>query len=332
MKRASFLVVVATIALLGFAVPANATHVSCGDTITVNTRLDSDVVCPGTAAYGLLIGANNITLHLGGFALRSPDPGGIVGVHQADIDATYSGVQIRAGRIEGFDSGVLVETTDSLAQRLTVTASTSGIDLRGDRNDALLNVVTLFEDPPGEQAGPGISISGAGAFVTRNTVGGIGTMMIAVSGDDPRVVVNTVECAPGSGDGILVDQYIDSAVVAKNTVTGCESIGFIVVPESAEFIGNGHVRRNVANGNGTGIQMVDATGLLWRNTANNNAFSGILAGPAGLTVTENTANSNGAYGIDAEPGVVDGGGNTASGNGALTGGIQCRNVSCGPSP
>jgi hypothetical protein len=331
MKCASFLVVGATVALLGFAAPANATHVSCGDTITVNTRLDSDVVCAGTGDHGLLIGADNVTLHLGGFALRSPDPGGFVGVFQADLGRTYSGVQIRGGRIEGFGSGVLIETTDSLAQRLTVTASDSGIELRGDRNSALLNDVTMTEATVGDGGGgPGIGWIGTNAYVTRNTVRGIVSFgMINISGNNSRVVVNTIACAPTSGDGLVVDNYTDAAVIALNTVTGCSS-GYIVTAESPDVPGGAHVRRNVANGNGSGMNITDQAGFVWRNTANGNTNSGITSSTAGTTITENTANNNGAYGIDAAPGTIDGGGNRASGNGALTGGIQCRNVSCSP--
>jgi hypothetical protein len=330
MKRASFLAVAATVALLGFAAPANATHVACGATITVNTTLDSDVTCPGTADHGLLIGADNVTLRLGGFAIRSPDPGGFVGVYQADLGRTYSGVQIRGGRIEGFDSGVLIETTDSLAQRLTVTSNAGGIELRGDRNSALLNDVTMTEATPGDGGGgPGIGWIGADAYVTRNTVRGIGTGMINISGNNSRVVVNTIACAPTSGDGMVVDNYTDTAVIAKNTVTGC-GLGYIVTPESSQVPGGAQVRRNIANGNGAGMNINDQGAFVWRNTANANTNSGITSSEAGTTITENTTNNNGAYGIDAAPGTIDGGGNRASGNGALTGGIQCRNVSCSP--
>jgi parallel beta-helix repeat protein len=49
----------------GWSTPAaNATHVNCGDTITADTTLDSDLVnCPNN---GIVIGADNITLDLSG--------------------------------------------------------------------------------------------------------------------------------------------------------------------------------------------------------------------------------------------------------------------------
>ena len=43
---------------------ASASHVSCGDEITADTTLDSDLVdCPGN---GIVIGADDITLDLNG--------------------------------------------------------------------------------------------------------------------------------------------------------------------------------------------------------------------------------------------------------------------------
>jgi hypothetical protein len=54
----------AVVAPLVFAAPANATHVLCGQVITTNTTLDSDVVCPPGVSPGLRMNANNITLNL----------------------------------------------------------------------------------------------------------------------------------------------------------------------------------------------------------------------------------------------------------------------------
>jgi hypothetical protein len=57
-------------ALLGLvalgAAPAAASHVACGDTLTVDTRLDSDLACPGD---GLVIAADGVTLDLGGHTI-----------------------------------------------------------------------------------------------------------------------------------------------------------------------------------------------------------------------------------------------------------------------
>ena len=57
--------VAAVLALTGGE--ASADHVSCGDTITVDTTLDSDLVdCPNN---GIVIGADDITLDLNGHTI-----------------------------------------------------------------------------------------------------------------------------------------------------------------------------------------------------------------------------------------------------------------------
>jgi hypothetical protein len=59
----SLFALAAVLALL-LAAPAQASHVRCGDVITQDTTLDSDLLdCPGS---GVVIGADGITLDLNG--------------------------------------------------------------------------------------------------------------------------------------------------------------------------------------------------------------------------------------------------------------------------
>ncbi|HVL03075.1 MAG TPA: hypothetical protein VM386_01430, partial [Acidimicrobiales bacterium] len=83
-------------ALLG---PASAAHVSCGDVITQNTTLDSDVgPCAGT---GLIIGADGITLNLGGHRVfGTPAPGEGAGILLED----RQNVRIANGTVQHFDA------------------------------------------------------------------------------------------------------------------------------------------------------------------------------------------------------------------------------------
>ena len=146
MKRTSFLAVAATMALLGFAAPASATHVACGATITVDTTLDSDVCVRAPPTRPPHRGRQRHAAH---GRLRSPLAGSgwvrrhLPGGSGQNLLGSADQRRHRRRRIEGFDSGVLLETTDSFAQRLTVTSNAGGIELRGDRNSALLNDVTM---------------------------------------------------------------------------------------------------------------------------------------------------------------------------------------------
>ena len=52
---------------LAWAPPASASHVNCGDVITQDTTLDSDLLnCPGD---GLVIGADGVTVDLAGHTI-----------------------------------------------------------------------------------------------------------------------------------------------------------------------------------------------------------------------------------------------------------------------
>ena len=88
---------------------ASASHVSCGDTITADTTLDSDLVnCPNN---GIVIGADDVTLDLNGhlidgdgteFADCAKDEVCDVGV----LNSGHDGVTVRHGSVREFLVGV----------------------------------------------------------------------------------------------------------------------------------------------------------------------------------------------------------------------------------
>jgi hypothetical protein len=90
-------------ALLGTVLvgTASAAHVGCGQTITQSTVLDTNVgPCSGE---GILIGADNITLDLNGFAVFGISaPGEGPGILLDERTA----VTVRNGTVRLFDAGV----------------------------------------------------------------------------------------------------------------------------------------------------------------------------------------------------------------------------------
>src|ERR671915_2326466 len=94
------------VALLGTTLvgTASAAHVGCGQTITQNTVLDSNVgPCSGD---GIIIGANNITLDLNGFTVSgTAAPGEGAGI----LLESRTGVTVRNGTVTLFDAGVVVD-------------------------------------------------------------------------------------------------------------------------------------------------------------------------------------------------------------------------------
>jgi len=73
--------------------------VEFGDVVTTDIRLKKDISGNGD---GLIIGADGITIDLGGRTISSDDGIGI-GIHNPD---GYSGITIRNGTIEGFQEGI----------------------------------------------------------------------------------------------------------------------------------------------------------------------------------------------------------------------------------
>jgi parallel beta-helix repeat protein len=91
---------------------ADANHVSCGDTITADSTLDSDLVnCPN---HGVVIGANDITLDMNGHLIdgdRAPAVGCRPRMEPCDFGVFndgHDGVTVRDGSVRDFATGVLV--------------------------------------------------------------------------------------------------------------------------------------------------------------------------------------------------------------------------------
>src|SRR5262245_25663247 len=89
---------------------ASASHVSCGDTITTDTTLDSDLVdCPNN---GIVIGADDITLDLNGHTIDGDGTLATGCDPQTEFCDTgvandsHDGVTVRHGSLREFDSGV----------------------------------------------------------------------------------------------------------------------------------------------------------------------------------------------------------------------------------
>lgn len=266
----------ASAAVLGLAVPANAAHVSCGDVITQDTKLDSDLVgCTGDA---LVIAADGVTLHLGGHTI-SGAAGSLAGVRAAGRDD----VEIRDGTIRGFTQGVVLDqTTSSKVSRLTLEDNVRGIDLAGadgnmvDRNTitgSALDAIRL-----------GLS---SGNFVTRNEVNG-NVFSISVADGSTANRINRNEVT-GNREGIALfggggDNLVDRNLSSGNVVDGIR------------------IEADVAN-----TQLV-------RNETHDNGDDGIDVNASSGVLTRNVATGNGDLGFEVAPDVTDGGRNEASGN------------------
>jgi parallel beta-helix repeat protein len=277
---------------------ASATHVQCGDHITQNTRLDSDLT--NCLSVGVFISAHNVTLDLAGHTIDGYTSSIFTerdGVHTDGFD----GLQVKNGVIQQFDAGVsfALGVTDSRVTGLFLTENGDGVSINDsdgnkiERNTATNSTQGIVVNPNSENN-----------QIVRNTLSGNGFAGISIAGDNNQLIAN---------DSSRNDYGIYLPGGSGNTV-----------------------RRNVTSMNGQfggdGIFVGAATlnTLLEGNVANQNVLDdGIDVEQALTTLTRNTANFNGDWGIEAVPGVTDGGRNKATGNnGGGTGG-QCLNVSCG---
>ncbi len=265
---------------------AGAAHVTCGQTITQSTTLDSDVgPCAGT---GIRIGADNITLDLGGrtvYGRQAPGEGaGIL------VDGR-TGVTVRNGRVIMFDAGVV---------------------LQGGSGHTVTNVVA--QDNIGTRAsdfGDGIALfASSNNVIRRNRVqhNGVFSGISLVGNSDNNLVDNNtvqgnnIESNPNLMDdiGIRVEgPGVNGNIVSNNKVEGNGLDGIQVFPFAANT-GN-TVRNNTIRGNGfhdkphrTGNGFVTGarSNTIERNLVEGNAASGIRINGQNNTIRNNTARNN----------------------------------------
>jgi parallel beta-helix repeat protein len=339
LKRTAFLCC-ALAALFLLPSSASATHVQCGDVITQDTTLDSDLIdCPGD---GVVIGASGITLDLAGHTIDGTGQGaGGHGVRNAGAD----NVAVVNGRIQQFQFGVSIVLSDeNLLTSLDLADSGSGVYLE----EASLTRV-LGNDI--RSSGAGVTLFREGNFnvIRGNSLSGNGTAVF-VAGFSPSERPEHTDIADndvfGNSTGIFMGISLDTEVSGNRVVDNVED-GIVEVAGGSQSLIEGNVSsRNgfsgiavfnsdstVVTGNrtwdngGDGVLVGSSArrATVRDNFSKGNGDDGIDVDAAGITVARNKANVNVDLGIEAVPGVIDGGGNKAHGNGNPA---QCINVSC----
>jgi nitrous oxidase accessory protein NosD len=331
--------------------------VDCGMVVTTDIRLGGDLVdCPAT---GLVVGADNITIDLGGHVV------GGVGVDVGIFLEGHTGVTVKHGSIREFQIGVLAidSSRGSIAGIRFDDITGKGVILVAgathnavSHNSFVRNVeggVGVFDGATGNtitdnlfsQDGAGVENNFADAtIVERNTMKSTGSGVIVESSDNLRITDNEIShsvAAMCEGCGIGIQIYGNNILVARNTLIDSPRYGI----ELDDFQDEGHSpaigNKIVANrviGSGIGIAIGPEAGgvvldtLISTNTVVNAIGDGIqLLGPStGLetsTLSGNRALHNGQLGINTVEGTRDGGGNRAAGNGDPR---QCVNILCSP--
>jgi hypothetical protein len=352
------------ICMLLFAPPAHATHVQCGDVITQDTTLDSDLV---SCELGLRIGAASVTLDLNGHTIRGL---GVASGISGTSGQPHSNVVIRGrGTVEGFNMGIDLQTLpDATVQGLTIQGNVGGVYATETFGHRIID--NLVQDNADFGIGQFDSETGTrGTRIERNSIRGNGGNGVALSFSGAELVNNHIADNGASG----VAAFSARLDATRNTIEGNDFSGiamssFATGEITANAIaGNGRdglllegaaradaVRDNTIERNGrNGISVQAGAGgdmLLERNRLSRNALDGIFVSLGALstiivanrsdrngddgidtdvpdtTLTGNRADHNVDLGIEAVPGVTDGGGNRAKHNGNPA---QCLNVACG---
>ena len=298
LHRSAVVIVVVAAFLVASGGQALASHVGCGDTITTDTTLDSDLAnCPNN---GIVIGADNITLDLNGHTIDGdgtpvdPCPEG----EPCDIGvlnlAGHDRLTIVGGTVQQFGVGVLVE--GGAAHRLHQFAASDNTDfgiIVAGSTDSVIEQTSMSDNGTSGL----VLVESRGALVARNTVSGSnGYAIFTAVVDDSRIQNNALD---GNDHGIAV---FDGG--SRNLIQTECGVPWQRVGDRRRRCGAGNrIERNRLIDNGDGIIAVDVQDtLISRNLLTD-------------TGSSTTPEESGGFGI-----LVDGGDRTTVDRNILTGG------------
>lgn len=345
-------VLFAIAACLLSAASASAAHVKCGDVLTQDTTLDSDLFCAGD---GLTVAASDVNLDLGGHVIQGTGSAGSRGVVIYTVypePLELHGIEVRNGAVRDFFYGIELDGPEGTGvTRLLLERNGIGISyhyapgaritdsvFRLNRTGISLEAVDSGCRPPALVArnelvdnGRGIWLAGCGTDVIDNRIEHNTTRGVDIEDHGPVEVSRNVIAENGT-EGVYAE-YLATVNVFANRITGNSGDGVHLDGGRGPYGPEGIVRDNRIVGNGgDGVHTTnvwDANATIEHNRTERNGDDGIDVdmGEFGspITVGGNRAFFNVDLGIEADPGTIDGGGNRARRNGNPA---QCVGVVC----
>jgi hypothetical protein len=316
--------VVAAVVAFGPEAQAASTPITtCGQTVTTNAVLTTNLVCAGQE--GIIVGAAGITIDLKGHVLRGDRTAFMAGIE----DGTgFNHITIKNGVVRNFDFGVIAQagvgpndaSRVSISQ-LTVSGNIGiGVFVQGDQAsiststaswnsigiDVIGDSATIKSSTASSNVQHGIAVLGDLASISSVTVSGNQQLGIRVQGDSASIKAAT---APGNGQGIVVQG--DAPSVSSSTASG-NGRGIFLEGTSAS------VTSSSASGNDNEGVAVDGgpSASIKSVTASGNGLAGIDVTSASASIVSSTVSGNGTEGIH-----VDGDAAKVSGNRAETNGF-----------
>jgi parallel beta-helix repeat protein len=230
--------VVAGLTVLG-AGSALASHVGCGDTITADTTLDSDLVnCPNN---GIVIGADNITLNLNGHTIDgdgqlTEDCGDDEICDDGVVNDGHSGVTIEGGSVREFALGVLV---------------------LGARHDRLLDLSVTRNMFPGLVVANSPRAQVEGNVVAANGLHTDEAGVVLFASPHSRIARNSIL---DNGDIGLFAPIADDTVFERNLLSGNPEAGILIDQSNRNLF-----RHNRLSRNGEGITIAGNRNVITQN-------------------------------------------------------------------
>jgi parallel beta-helix repeat protein len=223
---------------------AAAAHVSCGDTVTQDTTLDSDLSC--ATDVGLSIGADDITLDLNGHTIEAESGEGLpIGIYNDDVT-------IENGRVFGSAYAVVLGgATRTRIQGLGGSGSSEMGLLLVNHADSNLIEKSSFSGYLG-----GIFLdNSSNNRVDQSSAGAdnLGAIWLQHQSDQNEIVRSTAYGSPGAyhgASGIVLYDSADNRAVRNVISTAGASGGVLVLDASGNL-----VRRNSVSGAPDGISV-----------------------------------------------------------------------------
>jgi len=329
----------------------------CGTMVTVDFTLEEDMTCAGTA---LIVGADGITVDLGGHSLTGSGAIGSAGVRNAG----YDNVTIANGTITGFFIGVHLEGASSGTIR-AITADgnvLSGIFLEEQSDSNRIESCVVINNGTTVHRGNGITINTSdgntviGTYAAGNYTqgifigGGAGTAAssnarilnnrseqnisngIGILGGSGHVATGNISMNNGA-HGISLSSSATSGRVTESSVTANTVIGNVRFGIEIRKADRNRVAANRVEANGlSGIAVIDTSerNVVTGNRAAGNGDHGLfVAGGKNNSFRGNEFDQNGRRGILVAPDVMFGipKNNTFDGNHAAQNGFK---ITIGP--